>query len=117
MKISSRKNKGRLLQNLLKNKLLEKLSTKIQNEDITSTPMGVTGEDLQLSPLARKYFPFHVECKSHKHFSVYQYLDQSERHLKTYENLKTYPLVCLKANRKRPIIIMYLNDFLEILYD
>ena len=40
-------------------------------DDVRSCPMGSTGADLLLSPLARRRFPYSVECKAYARHAVY----------------------------------------------
>ena len=54
MKTRSAKQKGRRLQQNVRDLLLEALSEYLEEDDIRSTSMGAPGEDLLLSPLARK---------------------------------------------------------------
>ena len=63
MKSRSAKNKGKRLQNQVRDLLLEKFQ-QLEEDDVRSTTMGDSGEDILLSPAARKLFPFSVECKN-----------------------------------------------------
>ena len=54
MKTSSAKAKGRRLQQKVRDLLLETF-TELEPDDIRSTSMGVSGEDLQLSPACLLY--------------------------------------------------------------
>jgi len=57
----SAKQKGRLLQQWVRDKLLE-YAPELEPDDIKSTSMGAGGEDVQLSPAARKMYPYQIEC-------------------------------------------------------
>ena len=54
------KAKGRGGQNEIRDKLLETFP-EFEPDDIKSTTMGDTGEDIQLSPAARKKMPITIE--------------------------------------------------------
>ena len=110
IKVSSAKAKGRRLQQWVRDYLHSNLEG-IEKDDITSTPGGVNGPDIGLSPLARKLFPWTVECKSRSSFSVYEALEQAERNL--IKNTK--PIAILKGDRKQPLALLYAEDLLEIL--
>ena len=110
IKVSSAKAKGRRLQQWVRNYLHSNLKG-IEKDDVTSTPSGVNGPDIGLSPLARKLFPWTVECKSRSSFSVYEALEQAERNL--IKNTK--PIAILKGDRKQPLALLYAEDLLEIL--
>ena len=108
--MSSAKAKGRRLQKWVRDYLHSNLKG-IEKDDVTSTPGGVNGPDIGLSPLARKLFPWTVECKSRSSFSVYDALEQAERNL--IKNTK--PIAILKGDRKQPLALVYAEDLLEIL--
>ena len=110
IKVSSAKAKGRRLQQWVRNYLHSNLKG-IEKDDVTSTPGGVNGPDIGLSPLARKLFPWTVECKSRSSFSIYEALEQAERNL--IKNTK--PIAILKGDRKQPLALLYAEDLLEIL--
>lgn len=67
MKPSSAKAKGRKLQQQVRDLILETFSD-LEPDDVRSTSMGAGGEDVLLSPLARRKFPFSVECKNQQAF-------------------------------------------------
>lgn len=110
MKPSSSKQKGRILQQWVRDKLLDKFPT-LEPDDVKSTSMGAGGEDVLLSPAARKLFPYTVECKSRARIAVYEWYEQAKGH-KDHE-----PLVFIKANHKLPLVIMSAEHFLKILGD
>ena len=110
IKVSSAKAKGRRLQQWVRDYLHSNLEG-IEKDDVTSTSGGVNGPDIGLSPLARKLFPWTVECKSRSSFSVYEALEQAERNL--IKNTK--PIAILKGDRKQPLALLYAEDLLEIL--
>lgn len=109
IKTSSAKAKGRRLQQQVCALVLKKYP-KLQEDDVRSAPMGVNGEDVQLSPAARKCFPYSVECKSHKAFSVYGIYEQS----KTNVPRGCKPIAVLKADRKDPLVLISLKHFMEL---
>lgn len=110
MKPASAKAKGRILQQALCKIVLDRFST-LESDDVTSRSMGANGTDILLSPAARKLFPFAVECKNLASFVGYNYLAQAEANVSG--NLK--PLAVVKANRKDPVVVMKLSDFMELL--
>ena len=110
IKVSSAKAKGRRLQQWVRDYLHSNLKG-VEKDDVTSTPGGVNGPDIGLSPIARKLFPWTVECKSRSSFSVYEALEQAERNL--IKNTK--PIAILKGDRKQPLALLYAEDLLEIL--
>ena len=108
MKTSSAKQKGRKLQQTLRDKLLETFP-ELEKDDVKSTSMGAQGEDVQLSPAARKLIPCQFECKSRASIAVYKMYEQAATHG------KDIPVLVIKENRKEPLVVLSLDDFLKIM--
>ncbi len=70
MKARSAKNKGKRLQNILRDKLIELYPA--LKDDIGSQIMGVTGEDIVLTPHARTLLPYSFECKNVEKLNVWK---------------------------------------------
>lgn len=101
IKTSSAKAKGRNLQKWTRDIILE-LCPSLEFDDVKSTSMGASGEDVQMSPAARKLMPFSIECKARKSIAVYSFYDQAKQNApKAME-----PLVVLKADRKKPLVVV-----------
>ena len=88
MKPRSAKNKGKRLQNNVRDLILEKFN-QLEPDDVRSITMGDSGEDVLLSPAARKLFPFSVECKNQEKLNVWASLEQAEKNVKdgTYDGI------------------------------
>ena len=110
MKVSSRKAKGRTLQQSIRTKLLDHFSGQLEEDDIRSTGMGQPGMDLQLSPAAQKLFPFAIECKCQESLSIHSSLEQAEAN--ATEKLKA--VVIFKKNRSKTYIVVGLDEFLKL---
>ena len=108
MKSSSAKQKGRLLQHEVRDRLLKKYP-ELEPEDIRSTGMGQSGADLQLSPAASLRFPYQVECKNLARIAVYKFYSQASSHG------NKEPLVVVKQNRSKPLVILDLDYFLGLI--
>ena len=61
--VKSSKAKGRRLQNYVRDLLRSIFKKKLDEDDIKSQTMGMTGEDIVLSPAARKLIPYSIECR------------------------------------------------------
>ena len=109
IKPSSAKAKGRRHQQWVRDKILE-LFPKLEPDDVRSTSMGAGGEDVQLSPAARKLFPYSIECKAYKNFAVYKLMDQATENCP--QNAE--PLVVLKADRKKPLVVVDAEHFFSL---
>ena len=107
MKAQSAKAKGRRLQQDVRDAILETFPS-LESDDVRSTRMGAGGEDVQLSPAARKLFPYSVECKSLAKIAVFNYYEQATGHG------KHEPLVVIKQNRSKPLAVVELEHFMEL---
>lgn len=108
MKASSAKAKGRVLQQWMANEILKRYST-LTPDDVRSTSSGANGVDVQLSQAAQKLFPFCIECKNIAAFTGYRYFDQA-----VANTTKGEPLVVVKANRRRPLVLIDAEVFMNI---
>ena len=108
MKTSSAKAKGRRLQQKFMQLLIEKLD--IDPEDIESRSMGAGGEDLIMSKAARSKFPYSVECKNQEKLNIWSAWEQANNNKGIYE-----PLVVIKKNGVRPLIVIDAENFLEMI--
>lgn len=104
------KAKGRVGQNEIRDKLLETF-TEFEPDDIKSTTMGDTGEDIQLSPAARKKLPITIEVKRRKSGMkmAYDYIEQASKHG------KGEPVVFFRADRKDWITMISIDHYMELL--
>jgi len=103
----SAKQKGRLFQQWVRDKILE-WNPELHKDDVRSTSMGAGGEDVQLSPAARKLFPYQIECKSKRAYAVYKDYAQAGEH-GTFE-----PVLILKANGKVPMAVVTAEHFFDL---
>ena len=104
----SAKSKGRNFQKLVRDWLLKAFPS-LEQDDVRSTSMGAGGEDLQLSPAARKLIPYNIECKSKAKSQIHTYYEQAQQHGE-YE-----PLVVVKKDRSIPLAIVSLEHFIELI--
>ena len=110
MKPRSAKNKGKRLQNKVRDLILEKFNSKLESDDVRSITMGESGEDILLSPAARRLFPFSVECKSQERLSIWEALTQAE------ENSGDHiPLLIFKRNRSKTYAVLEFDELLKLL--
>jgi len=110
MNTRSRKNKGKRLQNKVRDFLLEQFNDLLEQDDVRSTTMGESGEDIQLSPAARKLIPYAIECKNQESLSIWKALEQAENNSNGYE-----PLLIFKRNRSKTYVTMDIKEFLRLL--
>jgi hypothetical protein len=105
----SRKAKGRSFQNRIRGDIISRLS--IDPGDILSTAMGQAGCDIYLSPEARKWFPFAIECKNQEKVSLWPWWDQCVTNAAKEE---LAPLLLIRRSRTEPLAVLWWDDFLAI---
>lgn len=106
MKTSSAKAKGRNLQKWAAARLLE-YAPELEGDDVKSTSMGASGEDVMLSPAARRIYPWQIECKSYARIAVYDFYNQACSH-GTHE-----PVVFIKQNGCKPLVVVDADYFVR----
>ena len=107
MKPQSAKNKGRRLQQWVRDLLIEQLD--VHPEDIESRSMGAGGEDLIMARAAREKFPYSIECKNVEKLNVWEAYDQAIANSKDKE-----PIVIMKKNNKKPLVVIDAESFVKL---
>jgi hypothetical protein len=129
MRTNSTNAKGRNLQNWVRNKII-KFFPELVN-DIKSTPISVTGTDVQLSPLAQRKIPLAIECNAEESVSIWAAYDQAckgakldnkriTRAIQLSETYSIEPVVILKRGRKAPLAVIdaqYLLVAMRLMYE
>jgi hypothetical protein len=72
--------------------------------------MGVQGEDISLSPFARRIIPYSIECKSRAQISVYGFYEQAQKNCKGLE-----PICVVKQNRCKPLVVVDAEHFFNLI--
>ena len=72
--------------------------------------MGESGEDIQLSPAARKLIPYSFECKNHEKLNIWSALEQAEEYAH-----KGTPVVVFKRNRSKTYAVIELKEFVDLI--
>jgi|TARA_R100001377_G_scaffold69685_1_gene45018 hypothetical protein len=109
MKSRSAKNKGKRLQNNVRDLLLETFN-QLEPDDIKSAIMGESGEDIKLSPAARKQIPFSFECKNQEALNIWSSLEQAETNAGDYD-----PVLIFKRNRSKTYAVINIEKFIELI--
>jgi hypothetical protein len=73
--------------------------------------MGMTGEDIVLSPKARQMIPYSFECKNVERLQFWSTVEQAESNIKD----KCTPVIVIKKNRKEPYAALPLDEFLKLI--
>jgi len=107
MKTSSAKQKGRKLQQWMRDLLIQKLD--VHPEDIESRSMGSQGEDLIMARAAREKFPLSIECKNQESVNVWKSYQQAAENSGEYE-----PIVVIKRNQSKPLVVIDAEYFVAM---
>ena len=105
----SSKAKGRRLQNLVRDELRQAFPF-LHDDDIKSQIMGVNGEDIVLSPAARKLIPYSIECKNVEKLNFWACVRQTEANIKE----ECTPALVVKKNGTKPYVAVPLNEWIEL---
>jgi hypothetical protein len=109
VKPASAKQKGRSFQQEIRDAVLERFN-KLEPDDCKSTSMGAGGEDVQLSPAARKLLPIQIECKRVKSAKgLYNWYNQAKAHG------KHEPVVFTRADREEALAIISATHYLDLM--
>jgi hypothetical protein len=107
----SRKAKGRKLQDYVRETLRYIFRNKLEDDDIKCAIMGQNGEDLVLSPAAKKLIPFAIECKNQEKLNIHSALKQAETNAKD-----RIPLLIFTKNRTKKYVALEYHTFLKLMY-
>jgi hypothetical protein len=80
--------------------------------DIQSVPMGMSKEDIKLSPLAQKYIPFNIEVKAQEKLNVWSALKQAEENSVDTPRI---PLLVFKRNRSKLYACLEFEELLRLI--
>jgi hypothetical protein len=106
----SAKAKGARLQKWVRDVILG-LFGELEPDDVRSTSMGASGEDVTLSPAARKKVPYQIECKNKARSQIHTYYEQAKTHG------ERQPLVVVKQDRREALAIVEAEHFFRLLKD
>ena len=116
MKPKSVKAKERNLQNLVRDKLRKIFVDewtkvpRLEDDDIKSQTMGMGGEDIVLSPIAKKLIPYSFECKNTEKLNIWGALEQCEDNCEDRQ-----PVVVFKRNRSKTYAVIELDNLLKLI--
>ena len=114
MTARSSKAKGRRLQNYVRDRLQEvfikdwKKLPKLEEDDIKSQTMGMTGEDIVMSPAAKRIIPYSFECKNVERVQIWSSLQQAETNCEGRT-----PVLVFKRNRSKVYVAIELDSWLD----
>ena len=109
MNVRSAKAKGRRLQNKVRD-LLRTTFPVLHDDDIKSQTMGMTGEDIVLSPLARETIPYSFECKNKERLDLWKSLLQAETNCGD-----RVPILVIKRNKSKIYAVLELDELIALI--
>ena len=89
---------------------MRNLFPQLHEDDIKSQTMGMCGEDIILSPAARKIIPFSFECKNQETLPLWKSLAQAEEN----SNGRA-PVLVIKRNRSKVYAVIEYNALLHLI--
>lgn len=107
---STRKAKGRSLQNFVHDNILSNFS-ELEEGDVKKAIMGESGIDIKLSPHARRIFPYAIECKNTEKINIWAAIIQCEQNA---DKEKLTPLLVIKRNRTDVHVVLRWEDFIKL---
>jgi len=112
MKTSSKKAKGRRLQQHVEQALAKVLKLPAgKDELVQSRPMSQSGSDVVLIGEAKRKFPVYIECKNQEKWEIPKWIRITEESAKRYGFGKW--LLVMKRNRSPTYVLLPFEDFLE----
>ena len=84
----------------------------LETNDIESQVMGMSGEDIVLSPAAKKVIPYSFECKNQERLDLWKSLEQAEGN-----SQERFPVLVFKRNRSKVYVAIEFEQFIKLMGD
>ena len=110
MRPSSCKAKGRRHQQQVVKDILQAFPH-LTPDDVRSTSMGASGEDILMSPHAQECVPLSIECKNCERLNIWSAVQQAESNCPTHRS----PCVVFTKNRSSTYAVIPWNKLVELL--
>jgi hypothetical protein len=82
----------------------------LETNDIESQVMGMSGEDIVLSPAAKRVIPYSFECKNKERLDLWKSLEQAESNSQARN-----PVLVFKRNRSKVYVAIEFDHFIEMI--
>ena len=82
----------------------------LEKNDIESQVMGMSGEDIILTPAAKKIINYSFECKNKERLDLWKSLEQAESNSEDRN-----PALVFKRNRSKIYITIEFDHFIELI--
>ncbi len=73
--------------------------------------MGMSGEDIVLSPAAKRVIKYSFECKNQERLNLWKSLEQADSNCGDRE-----PVLIFKRNRSKTYAAVEFNHFIKLVY-
>ena len=80
----------------------------LEKNDIESQVMGMSGEDIVLSPAAKKIIPYSFECKNVEKLNIWNALEQAETNCEGRT-----PVLVFKRNRSKTYVVIEFDAWIK----
>ena len=110
MKTASAKAKGQRASKELRDLILQ-FFPELSPDDVHVVPAGVNGEDLWLSPKARRLLPYSFEVKNQERLNIHKSLEQAEGNTPSGSK----PVLAFKKNRTPMYVAVQIQVFLGLI--
>ena len=111
--VKSRKAKGRRLQTYVRDALYNsfcKICPSLEPDDIKSQTMGMCGEDIVLSPAAKKIIQYSFECKNQERLNLWGSLLQAEENAD-----ERTPVLVFKRNNSKTYATIPFEEYMRLI--
>ncbi len=82
----------------------------LETNDIESQVMGMSGEDIVLSPAAKKVIPYSFECKNQERLNLWKSLEQAESNCEDRT-----PVLIFKKYRCKVYVALEFDHFIDMI--
>ena len=72
--------------------------------------MGMSGEDIVMSPAAKRVIPYSFECKNQERLNLWSSLDQAESNCEDRQ-----PVLVFKRNRSKIYVAIEFDHFIDMI--
>jgi len=111
MRTSSCKAKGKRACQEVK-ELLHRFAPVLDGDDIVVPTGSQPGADIHLSPAARNFYPFAIECKNQESLAIWKALTQAETHTNHDSDV---PLLFFKRNHSKLYVALDAEAFFKLI--
>ena len=94
----------------MRDRLRSVFTETLETNDIESQVMGMSGEDIVLSPAAKRVIKYSFECKNQERLNLWKSLEQAESNCEDRN-----PVLVFKRNRSKIYVALEFDHFIELI--